>query len=695
MELEEEIINFLGRKKSPVSFRQLYHFFQRRGIKKSELRKALSSLEEKDRLIQLERRKYDLPQRADIAKGIFQPHPRGYAFVLTENEDIFIPPGKSGGALPGDEVIVQCFDSGKRSREGKVLKVLKRKRDTLVAQVEKWGKKKVAIPTDPRVFYSVVLEGERKVLPGEVVVVQIEDFPKRKSRLMKGKVVEVLGGEDNPRVLLEILVREHGLPLSFPSKVKKEAQSMPLEIRKTDLKGRKDYRSEFTVTIDGLDAKDFDDAVSVERIGEKYKFKVHIADVSYYVKRGSYLDKEARERAFSAYLVDRVIPMLPPELSNGICSLNPQVERLTMSVEMVVNTQGEVEDFQFHPGVIRSCYRLTYEEVDKYFSSGRFPDKKVETLLLNLKELTDILEEKRRRRGSLLFERPEAKVLLDEEGNPVEIKLRERTEATKIIEEAMILTNETVASFLYNLGYPCIYRVHEKPDQADLIELRDVFQELSLPVKSITSGHPGAFQKIIEIAKKRADKYFINTLLLRAMKQARYSAKPESHFGLASPIYTHFTSPIRRYPDLVVHRILKRAISDEFFSKEEMEVFLREFSWLSEEISAKEREIEEAERESVEIKICEYMKKNCLGEVFTGVISGVTRYGLFVELPNTAEGRVSLSSMSDFYRFEEDKHRLVGEKTGRVFKLGQEVKVKLVNVSVSEKRMDFVLVEPE
>jgi ribonuclease R len=695
MELEEEILSFVERRGSPASFRQLYQAFQKKGVRKSKLKKVLSFLERKGKLVQLERKRYDLPTRAGIAKGVFQPHPRGYAFVVTENEDIFIPPGRGGGALPGDEVIVQCFDSSKRSREGKVLKVLKRKQERIVARIEKWGKRKVAIPTDPRIFYPILLEDEKKILPGEIVVVNIDTFPGKRSKLMKGKVVEILGKEDDSRVLLEILVREHALPLSFPFRVEREVESIPDKVRKADLRGRKDYREDFVVTIDGLDAKDFDDAVSLKKEGEKYKLRVHIADVSYYVRRESHLDKEARERSFSAYLADRVIPMLPPKLSNGICSLNPQVERLTMSVEMVVNAHGEVEDFLFNPGVICSSHRLTYEEVDEYFSSGKFPNSSIETLLLDLKELSDILERKRKKRGSLLFERPEAKVLLDEEGNPIEIKVRERTEATKLIEETMILTNETVASYLYYLGFPCIYRIHEKPDQADLIEIQAIFKELSLPVKGISSGHSRAFQKIIEVSKERADKYFINTLLLRAMKQARYSAEPEAHFGLASPIYTHFTSPIRRYPDLIVHRILRRAISKEFFSKEEMKVVLKELSWLSEEISVKEREVEEAERESVEIKICEYMKKNCLGKTFTGVISGVTRYGFFVELPNTAEGRVSLSTLSDFYRLEEEKHRLVGEKTGRVFRLGQEVKVKLVSVSVSEKRMDFVLAEPE
>ncbi len=627
----------------------------------------------------------------DLKEGKFEANQRGYGFVITEDFDVFVPPRQVGGAMHGDLVTVQVLQKTRGNFEGRIVKVNKRARDRIIGEVEKRKKRKFVIPTDNRIFYRLLLPKNERVREGTIVEAKIKNFPE-KSRIIGGEVLRIIGQANDPNIQIEIILNEHQREESFPTGVIEEAKNAPLEVKEDDLAERKDYRTNFTVTIDGLDAKDFDDAVSLEKKGENYFLTVHIADVSHYVPFDSKLDREARKRGFSVYLVDRVIPMLPFELSNGICSLNPQVDRLTFSVEIEITPQGEILNYEFFPGVIRSNYRLSYEEVDKYFESSKFPSSELENFLTRLAELAEVLEKAALKKGRLNFETVEAKVILNSSKKPVEIKLRERTLATRLIEETMIVTNQVVAERLFNGKFPALYRVHEKPDEEDLIRLAEIFGELGLPVKGLVSGHSKAIQKLIELSRQREDKHLLNFLLLRSMKQARYSPHPERHFGLSLNRYLHFTSPIRRYPDLMVHRLLKKALWGKFDTQ--VAVWLRMLPSLAEEMSFLEREAEEMERESVKLKIAEYMKEYHLGDVFEGIISGVVAFGLFVELPNTAEGLVPIRTLDDdYYRFEEEKHQFRGERNGKIYRLGQKVKVKVVDVNVPEKKIEFALVQ--
>lgn len=636
------------------------------------------------------RKKQPEETAAELKEGKFEANPRGYGFVITGEFDVFIPPAKVCGAMHGDLVTVQILRKGSGNFEGRIVKVNKRARDLIIGEVEKRKKRKFVVPTDNRIFYRLLLPKNEKAREGSIVEARIKRFPAR-SRLMSGEVIRVIGRANDPDIQVEIILKEHQREEGFPSAVRQEVSRVPSQVRKNDLEGRKDYRSVFTVTIDGLDAKDFDDAVSLRKKGSNFLLTVHIADVSYYVPFDSRIDREARKRGFSVYLVDRVIPMLPFELSNGICSLNPGVDRLTLSVEMEIDPEGEVVRSAFYQGVIRSFYRLSYEEVDKCFEKGRFPSLELEIFLNDLTELKGVLEKKALKRGRLNFETAEARVILDSSKRPVEIKLRERTLATSLIEETMIVTNRVVAERLFSSKFPALYRVHEKPDEEDLTRLAEIFRELNLPVKGLEGAQHRAIQRLIELTHQREDKHLLNFLLLRSMKQARYSPHPEGHYGLGLSHYLHFTSPIRRYPDLMVHRLLKKALSGSFDSQ--VRVWQRMLSSLAEEMSFLEREAEEMERESVKLKIAEYMKERHLGDVFEGIISGVVAFGLFVELPNTAEGLVSLRTLvDDYYRFDEERHQLKGERTGKVYRLGQKVRVKLVDVNVPEKKLEFILI---
>jgi len=636
------------------------------------------------------RRKQPKSFQTELREGKFEANQRGYGFVITEDFDVFIPPPNVGGAMHGDLVTVQILKKGPGNFEGRIVRINKRARDRIIGEVEKRKKRKFVIPADSRLFYRLLLPKNEKVREGTIVEARIKRFPER-SRLMCGEVVRVIGQAEDSNIQIEIILREHEREEEFPMAVKEEVKNIPLEVKKSQLSGRKDYRTLFTVTIDGLDAKDFDDAVSLEKKGDSFLLTVHIADVSYYVPFDSKIDREARKRGFSVYLVDRVVPMLPFELSNGICSLNPGVDRLTFSVEMEIDSEGEVIKSAFYPGVIRSSYRLTYEEVDEYFERGKFPSLELEIFLNNLADLKSVLEKKSLKRGRLNFERAEAKVVIDSLKRPVEIKLRERTLATSLIEETMIVTNKVVAEKLFSSKFPALYRVHEKPDEEDLVRLAEIFTELGLPVKGLERANPRAIQRLIELSRQREDKHLLNFLILRSMKQARYSHYPERHFGLGLAYYLHFTSPIRRYPDLMVHRFLKKALKGDFDGQ--VAVWTRILPSLAEEMSFLEREAEEMERESVKLKIAEYMKENHLGDVFEGIISGVVAFGLFVELPNTAEGLVPIRTLDDdYYRFEEERHQFRGESTGKIYRLGQKVRVKLVEVNVPEKKLEFVLV---
>ncbi len=693
MRVKNAILKLMRKQNSqPLSTREIHSRIGGLGFKKIQIDKALSILASEGKICRLKGKRYALLKEGEILKGYFQANPRGFGFVVTEKKDIYIGQSNLGGALHGDEVLVKVLKQRGKREEGKIIKVVKRKMKKIIGIVRVRNEGQFLIPIDKRIFYLVSIYPPVTLEDGETVVVKIDQYP-QDDRII-GRVEEVLGKEDEKGIDIEILLREHNLKSNFPQDVIKECEDISDRVFHEEIKDRKDYRDDFTITIDGLDAKDFDDAVSISLLPSgNFLLKVHIADVSHYVPLNSALDVEASERGFSCYLVDRVLPMLPSKLSNGICSLNPYLDRLSLSVEMEVNLRGEVEKYAINEGVIRSNYRLTYEEVDEAFKSGVFPSKEVEECLGLLRELSLILEKKRLKRGSLNFETVEPKVFLNNESEPVSVKLREKTPATQLIEETMILTNEIIASFLYLRGFPNIYRVHEKPDRDSLLQAEILLSKLGYPAKGLHLGSPRVIQKIIDFAHRKPEKHLINFILLRSMKQARYSPFPERHFGLASNLYSHFTSPIRRYSDLVVHRLTKKALKGIERGNPLLKKLAKNLPTLCEHLSFKEREYDEAERESVEIKLCQLIKKEHLGEVFEGIITGVTNYGLFVELPNTAEGLVHIRNLSgDFYRYEPEKYALRGERTGIFYQLGQKITVRIVNVNVGEKRIDLTLV---
>jgi ribonuclease R len=635
------------------------------------------------------------PRGVDIT-GRFSASRRGFGFVINPaGPDIYVAHNRTGGAIDGDTVEVRLLARRRAggAREGEVVRVAQRGRRTIVGRFERRGKLCRVVPSDARLKFDVYIDrrstGEAET--GDMVEIEIERYPDR-DHDAHGRVVFVIGPEDSPNIDIEVIVREHGLCTEFGRDALAEAAAVPQTVGAGEIAGRRDLRDVLTVTIDGVDARDFDDAISLTRTTAGFELWTHIADVSHYVPLESALEAEASRRGTSVYLVDRVLPMLPPTLSNGICSLNPSVDRLALSVRMSLGPSGEVVDLEVLPTVIRSDHRLTYEDVDAWFEAGRFPTREVARLLSDFRDLTRVLEESRTARGGLDFQSAETKVVLAEDGTPVEILARRSTLATRLIEEAMVLTNEVVATWMHGMGAPMIYRIHEDPDPDALDQIAALIEELGYPMGAIGSPTPKTFQRLIRFAKGRPEELLLNRLLIRTMKQARYSPKMTGHFGLASETYTHFTSPIRRFPDLVVHHLVKAALSHRLAAAP-LEALADSLPAIAEHSSETEREADLAERESVEVKVCEYMRAR-LGDVFEAVVSGVTSFGAFVELANTAQGLVHISDLDDdYYRFDAEHFQLIGEHTGRRIRLGQTLTVRLVNVSVSERRIDFVPAE--
>lgn len=623
-----------------------------------------------------------------LVKGRFEANTKGFGFVINPKGDIYIRSDKVNNALNGDIVEARITRVRKeRNLEGRITKIIERAFTEVIGRVEVKDGKRWLIPSDRRLRNIFLIEEPQETADGQMVVASVTKYPPKGTV----KLLEVLGDEDSVAVEMEIIIRQHNLRTKWPEEVLQQTASLPSEVQESDLEGRKDYRNDYIVTIDGLDAKDFDDAISLKKEGGKYHLGVHIADVSAYVRGGSALDEEAKIRGNSTYLVDRVLPMFPVELSNGLASLNPNVDRLTLSVESVINDKGEVESFEIHKGVINSKARLTYEEVDEAISQNRFSNQEQKELLTSLLELEKILEKKRINQGSLVFETIEPKVKLDDELNPIDIIVRERTRATSIIEEMMVLTNEVVAAYLSKRKYPIIYRLHEEPAEDALAEIEGLLLSFQYPVKELKVPDAKTYQRLIKFAHNRPDKLLVNSVLIRSMKKARYSATQKSHFGLGLKYYCHFTSPIRRYADLVVHRQVKRMLAKDYsFEREELTGLYEE---IAESISATETESTAAERDSVDLMTARYMKDK-VGETYEAVITSITNFGFFVQIPNSAEGLVHITSLrDDYYVFEADRYLIRGRRTGKVYRLGQILEVQLTNVIVGERQLDFEITD--
>jgi ribonuclease R len=636
-------------------------------------------------------------RRGAFVVGRISMSRHGYGFVAAPEGDYFVPARDTTGAMHGDTVALRPDKHrGKAGRSGAVVRVIERANTTVVGRFDRHGAIGIVVPADRRMRHDVFIAPNAlgEATSGDVVVARLTSYPSR-GHSAQGYIEEIVGRQDDPDIQIEITIREHGLRTEFPAAVHEEAATIRLDVddalrREPD---RRDIRDRFTFTIDPVDARDFDDAISITHTEEgAVVLGVHIADVSHYVPWDSSIDNEARLRATSVYLVDRVLPMLPEELSNGICSLNPGEARVTFSVDMTLSAEGAVQAIDIYPSVISSDRRFNYDQVDCWLSGDEpFPDRESELALREFARVSAKIGQRRVARGGLDFETVEAKVRLAEDGKPIEVVLRERTVATNSIEEAMIAANEAVARHLRDAKAPSVYRIHEDPDPAALDQVALVLKEFDYPVKDLHGASPQTFQRIIKFAHTRPEKYLINSLLVRSLERARYVDYLSTHFGLASEAYTHFTSPIRRYPDLIIHRLLKAQLRGALDTDSNAVRMIPELGWLAEHSSFMEREAEMAENDSTRYKLTELMGEH-IDEVFDGLITGVANYGLFVRLDNTAEGLVHTDSLRGGpYRYDGPRHMLFSEKRSEVFRLGERVKVRIVSVSLADSRIDMEL----
>ena len=677
-----------------------------------ELKKLLQELEQDGTLVLSRKNRYGLPAQFNLLLGKISRHPKGFGFLVAENhdqEDLYIHASDLNGALNGDKVIARVkrpagFDArtGTKFRaEGEVIRILQRNVQRVVGTFENSKHFGFVIPDDKKFGSDIFISKDNfnGARNGMKVLVEIITWP-QKTRSAEGRIVQLIGYKDSPGVDVLSIIYGHSLPQSFPAEVLDAAEEIPETIAESEIAKRRDLRCMQMITIDGEDAKDLDDAVSVQRLENgNYLLGVHIADVGHYVTEDSVLDKEALERATSVYLVDRVIPMLPQKLSNGVCSLNAGEDRLALTCMMEVDARGIVVAHEIFESVIHVDFRMTYKHVTSILvEQDEALCEKYQVLLPMLKDmeaLQGILEKKRLRRGAIEFHAPESKVILDKKGHPIRIEWRESGIADKIIEEFMLCANETVAEHYFWMEVPFLYRVHEEPKVDDVADVNKFLQALGYSIKGAgNSIHPKAYQSIVDAVAGKPEEKIVNTVLLRSMQHARYDTEALGHFGLSAQYYSHFTSPIRRYPDLAIHRVIKELLHNgEQLDKKRVDVLAKKMAQYAEQSSMREKVAEEAERDSVDLKKVEYMKPY-VGETFVGKISGVTGFGLFVQLENSIEGLVHISTLvDDFYQYRPESFSLLGEHSRKVYQLGQEIKVRLVRVSTEDRQIDFEAVK--
>lgn len=635
-------------------------------------------------------------------EGIYTANQKGFGFVSVEgyNEDFFIPEGMSLTAFHGDRVEIEPaagYVAKDRRREAKVVKIIERCTENLVGTYDACGNFGFVIPDNVKLDKDIFIPKERSggAVDGSKVVVKISDYGDKR-RNPEGEIIRIIGHADDPGVDILSISLAFGIPDSFDDHVLKQADNVSKPVSDRDIEGREDLRSLTAITIDGDDSKDFDDAVSLSVEDGFFILGVHIADVANYVQENSALDKEALKRGTSVYLADRVIPMLPHVLSNGICSLNEGEDRLTLSCIMKFDDRGDLKDYRICESVIRSKHRMTYGDVNRIIAEGdeelitRYKD--IAPMLYDMQRLSLLLREKRLKRGAVDFDFPETKIVLDKSGEPVDIMPYERNEATKLIESFMLAANETVASHYYWRGIPFLYRVHEEPEVEKIKKLQTFIRNFGYSIKGNGEVHPKEFQKLLAQIEGTDAEGLISRLILRSMQQARYDSECKGHFGLACDHYSHFTSPIRRYPDLQIHRIIKDDLRGRL-SEERLKHYEAILQGVAESSSRTERRAEECERETVKLKKARYMQDH-IGDIYEGVISGVTNWGLYVELPNTVEGLVHVNSLTgDYYIFNESGYELTGERTGITYKLGQRIRVMVRDADIIQKTVDFIIAD--
>ena len=677
---------------------------------REELVLVLDSLVSEGKIGVSKKGKYDKATSVseNLLTGEFTGHQRGFGFVTVEgeDEDIFIPESMVHGAMHKDIVQVAIRPSRKQGegkrREGEIVKIVTRGIEEVIGTFQK-SKTFGFVKTDNQKFTKdifIPIEKSKGAVTGHKVIVKITDFGEN-GKKPEGVVKEILGHINDPGTDILSIVRAYDIPMEYPDGVLNQVSSIPDTIDPKEFGGRLDIRSWRTVTIDGEDAKDLDDAVTITKEGDLYKLGVHIADVSNYVTENSPLDKEALKRGTSVYLVDRVIPMLPHKLSNGICSLNQGQDRLALSCIMDIDSSGKVIGHKIAETIVNVDKRMTYTNVQKILSDKdediieEFKDF-VDMFEL-MEELAKILREKRMKRGSIDFDFPESKIYLDEKGIPIDIRPYDRTIATKVIEEFMLIANETVAEDFFWQELPFVYRTHENPDSEKMLKLSLFINNFGYGIKtgdSVEGVHPKELQKLLQRIEGAPEEALISRLTLRSMKQARYTTVASGHFGLAAQYYSHFTSPIRRYPDLQIHRIIKENLRGGLPEKRIVH-YNNVLPQVAEQSSLTERRAADAERDTEKLKKVQYMSKR-IGEIFEGVISGITSYGMYVELPNTVEGMVHVTSLkNDYYYYNEEKYEMIGQDTGNSYKLGQKVTIQVKSTDMIVRTIDFELYEEE
>ena len=684
----------------PMKIKELAIFLGVKKEQRPELENILMDLMEEGKVSLTKRGKYTKAEESQTV-GIFTAHPKGFGFVSIEGqeEDIFIPESKVGDALHMDKVqiVVSPFATGRR-KEGVIVKVLERGMKQIVCTYEQSKNYGFAVPDNPRFGTDIFIPIERSkgAVKGHKVVVEITKYA-QPGKNPEGKVVEILGHVNDPGTDILSIVKAYELPMEFSEKIMQQVENVSNEVSTADMAGRMDLRDVVMVTIDGEDAKDLDDAVSLSKKGENYILGVHIADVANYVQEKSALDVEALKRGTSVYLVDRVIPMLPHKLSNGICSLNAGENRLALSCIMTINPKGEVIDHVIAETVIKVNTRMSYTSVKKILTEKEEQEiekyRELVPMFELMEELAAILRNKRMTRGSIDFDFPETKIILDEMGKPIEIKPYDRNVATKIIEDFMLIANETVAAEYFWQELPFVYRTHDNPDEEKIKKLSTFINNFGYHIHlGGEEIHPKELQKLLDKIEGTQEEALISRLTLRSMKQAKYTTFCTGHFGLAAKYYCHFTSPIRRYPDLQIHRIIKENLRGRMNQKRiiHYDAILTE---VAKQASETERRAEEAERETMKLKKVQYME-DFIGEEFEGVISGVMEWGIFVELPNTVEGLVRVTELrDDYYHFIEATYEMIGANSGKSYKLGQKVRVRVLGTDRIARTVDFALVE--
>ena len=674
---------------------------------------VLKQLEEDYKIRKNRKSRYSLMEKDKFYEGIFRANEKGFGFVKIKgvSEEIYISKNNTKGALDGDKVVIEITDNNDKAKsyhkEGKVVKILSHEKDTIVGTFTNSKNFGFVVPDNKNFGTDIFISKKNinKAKNNDKVVVKITKYPE-KGKNAEGEIVEILGNINQAGVDMLSLIKEYNLPYEFQEDVIKEAKAIPMQIDEKEINKRTDFRNEEIFTIDGEDAKDLDDAVHVKKLDNgNYELGVHIADVSHYVKENSKLDKEAIVRGTSIYMLDRVIPMLPKELSNGICSLNQKEDRLSLSVIMEINKDGQVISSNIVKGIINVTKRMNYTDVAILLKNEKEIEDKKQLKIVKenkqyiehfkrMEELARILKTRREKQGSLNLDLPESKIILDENGIAIDIKKYELTFANGIIEQFMLTANETIAERFFWIEAPFIYRVHEVPDEEKIDELNKFLFNFGYKIKGSKDNiHPKAFAEVLENIKGKPEERVISNLILRTLKVARYEKENKGHFGIASKYYCHFTSPIRRYPDLFIHRMISKYLEKNYNVDDEFKTkYDAQSTSYAEKSSEREKIAQKVERDSVDLKMAEFMQ-NKIGEEYEGIVSSVTSFGIFVELENTVEGLIRFDDLGDdYFIYDENKKTLLGERTKISYKIGDKVRIRVKNANKILRQIDFEIV---